>query len=202
MSINIKFINRSLHNNLPQVFITAHNNISSFNAVTQGVAWRVLKYIGRESISSFTYSQTYSIRAGWDNGNNLTKTLPAKLGAQYMVSQNTTGVILEKIGNAREDDIIELVNDIQIDDGLMAQLLNDNKIIMGHKCIGYQQTGIFKPSNKIFWGLASEIKEGKGLSKSVVLNSNELFELDLTGESDVLVTLNGNAKEGYFFQVE
>lgn len=203
MTTKIRFINNSTNKNLPSIIITADNNISTFNMVTDGIAWRVLKAIGRGSQSAFIYDSNLAIRAGWDNGENVTKLLNAQLGKQYHVIQNNTGIVLEKIGNASSPEIIELHNKINVDGGVLAQIFNDGKIIMGKKIVGYKQSAVFKPSTKLYWGLASEIDEGKGLnSKSAVLDSNNFFELDLKGISDTLVSLNGNAKEGYFFQIE
>ncbi|MBW8186320.1 hypothetical protein [Shewanella nanhaiensis] len=203
MATNIKFINNSTNKNLFSIIITAKNNISTFDMVTDGIAWRVLKNIGRGSQSSFKYNSNYSIRAGWDNGENVTSLLKAQTGKKYQVTNNNTGIILQNIGNTNSTEEIELINNIKVDDGVLAQIFNDNKIIMGKKSVGYGQSAVFKPSNKLYWGIASEIDEGKGLSsKSAVLNSNSFFELDLDGISDALVSLNGNAKDGFFFQTE
>ncbi|MDK1285743.1 hypothetical protein [Pseudoalteromonas umbrosa] len=203
MTTRIKFINRSMNYNLPQIFITAENGMSAIDTITDGIAWRVIKGIGCGSVSQFNFNSSFSIRASWDKGKSLTKTLPAQFEGQYAVMQNSTGIILEKVGNAATQGCIELINHIHEDNGVLAQLYNDGKLIMGKKNVGYKQSALFKPSQKLYWGLASEIKEGKSLtSKSAVLNTNSLFELDLSGVSDVLVSLNGNAKEGYYFQVE
>ncbi|SHO58907.1 hypothetical protein [Vibrio quintilis] len=203
MMTHIKFINKSMNRNLPQVFITANNEISAFNSLVDGIAWRVIKKIGRGSIANFYFDTDFTIRAGWDNGVNLTRLLPAIPGKKYEVTQDDTGVVLEEMGNSADQNIIELVNNICVDNGLLAQLYNDNKIIMGKKIVGYKQSAVFKPARKLYWGLASEICEGKGLaSESAILNTSDLFELDLDGVSEVLVSLNGNARGGYYFQVE
>ncbi|WP_405631647.1 hypothetical protein [Pseudoalteromonas sp. Ld20] len=203
MKTQIKFINHSMNKSLPHVFIFAESGMHDFNPITDGIAWRVLKNVGRGSVASLIYEPDFTIRAGWNNGADTTRMLLAEVGKQYQIIEDNTGVILEKSGNAATKDIIELVNNIQVDSGVSAQLCNGGKAIIGKKIVGYQQSAIFKPSNKLYWGLASEISEGKGLaSKSVVLNSNRFFELDLSGVAEVLVSLNGNAKDGYHFQVE
>ena len=54
---------------------------------------------------------------------------------------------------------------------------------------------------KLYWGLASEIQEGAQIS-SAVLNSDQFFEQDLEGVSEVTVSLYGNAEDGYQFKLE
>ncbi|MDP5215434.1 hypothetical protein ORJ66_20510 [Pseudoalteromonas tunicata] len=203
MITNIKYINKSSNKDLPQVFITAENNISDFNSFSDGIAWRVLKNIGRDSISSFSFNDNYELRAGWHNGENMTKILSAQLGGQYAILQNETGIVLERTNDTVDQGIIELVNHIHVQDGVFAQLFNANKMILRKKIVGYQQSAVFKPSRKLYWGLASEIVESKGLSsESAVLSTKNFFELDLYGLSDVLVSLNGNPKDGYYFKTE
>jgi hypothetical protein len=111
--------------------------------------------------------------------------------------------VLKHTGDASLDDIIELTNLVNVNGGISAQLCNDNNLIMGKKIVGYEQSAIFKPDNKIYWGLASSITQGKGIAAaSAVLNTNNFFELDLKGVREAQVSLNGNAENGYYFQLE
>jgi len=190
-----------MNRNLPQVFIFACNESPSFDVINDGVAWKVLKDIGRESLSKFRYRSSYCIRASWDNGENYTATLQAEIGFQYLVKKNNTGYVLEKNGLSTDQGAIEILNNINVKGGILAQLCNDGRVIMGKKIVAYNQQASFRPSEKIYWGLASEINEGKGI-KSAVLNSKNFFEVNLKGLSDIWVSLNGNAKNGYYFQIE
>ncbi|MFT7009423.1 MAG: hypothetical protein ACJAXJ_003971 [Colwellia sp.] len=203
MTTLIKYINQSMNKDLPQVFVFARNEVPTFDAITDGVAWRVISNIGRGSMASFTYDNTYSIRARWQNGANQTSTLAAQIGKRYNVLRNKTGIVIKQTGEANAEGTIELNSLVNVENGISAQLCNDNRLIMGKKIVGYQQSAVFKPGNKIYWGLASSITEGKGLgTASAVLNSNSFFELELSGVAEVVVSLNGNAENGYYFEVE
>ena len=201
MVTNIKYINQSMNKNLPQVFVFSKNEIPSFDSVADGIAWKVIKNIGRGSISKFQYFDNYTVRAAWNNGLDTTAELNAKIGFRYTVTLNKTGIVLEKDGNASYDDCIEIVNKVNVKNGILAQLSNNGNVLIGKKIVAYDQIASFVPSKTLFWGLASEIIEGKGI-KSAVLNSTNFFELNIRGLSEVIVSLNGNAENGYYFQVE
>jgi len=54
---------------------------------------------------------------------------------------------------------------------------------------------------KIYWGVASEIQEGQAIS-SAVLKSDNFFTQDIEGVNNSVVTLTGNPKAVYKFEVE
>jgi len=190
-----------MNKTLPQIFVFAANDVVGFDHIQEGIAWRVIKNIGRGSCSSFQYEDFFQIRAAWNNGTSYTDTIDAKIGKHYSVIKNKTGIVLKANGDSINKDEIELTNDVEVNEGILAQLLNNGNVMIGKKRVGYSQSAFFKPSKKIYWGMASDVQEGKGL-KSAVLNSSKFFELNLNGVSNVLVSLNGNAEKGYYFEVE
>lgn len=200
-STKICYINKSANNDMPQVFVFAQNGTSNFDGVKGGVAWNVIKNIGRGSRSVFYYSSQYFVQASWENTCNCTAQIAVKKGHKYHVVKDTTGIVLKPSGEASDLKAIEVANDIEVPNGVTVQYCNDGRIILEKKQVGYGQSAIFKPSNKIYFGLASEITVGSSL-QSAVINSRKFFELDLTGLSNILVSLNGNAENGYQFQLE
>lgn len=197
----ICYINKSANKDLPQVFVFAQNGTSNFNNIQEGVAWKVIKNIGRGSRSTFYYSNQYSVQASWDNGANTTAQIPAKAGDKYHIIRDTTGIVLKPDGDAADAKTIEVVNAVEVSNGVKAQYCKNGNVILEKSQVGYGQSAIFIPSNKIYFGLASEITEGSSL-QSAVINSAKFFELDLTGLSNVTISLNGNAENGYRFQLE
>lgn len=197
----ISYINNSANKTLPQVFIFAQNETPGFDSLKDGVAWKVIKDIGRGSRSTFYYDSEYHIQAAWNQNANKTEQIPAKIGGKYQVVKDTTGIVLKANGEASDSSIIEVVNDIEVLDGVSAQYCNSGHVILEKSQVGHRQSAIFRPSKKIYFGLASQITKGENL-QSAVINSTNFFELDLTGVSYIEVSLNGNASNGYHFQVE
>ncbi|WDV46470.1 hypothetical protein PV797_01940 [Clostridiaceae bacterium M8S5] len=199
--VKITYINKSINNDLPKIFIFAKNEATTFDALKEGVAWKVIEDIGRDSWSEFVYPIESQVGVTWNEGSNHTRLLTASIGNRYTVDKNRTGIVLEENGAASSTDLIEVLNTFRIKKGISAGLYKSGKLVMEKKVVGYKQKATFKMHPIIYWGIASEIQEGKSLS-SAVLNSDEFYKLDLQGLSEVTISLNGNVKNGFEFRIE
>ena len=198
----IRYINKSANKNLPQVFIFAQNSTPNFNSLEEGVAWKVIKNIGRGSRSTFYYTNDqHAVQATWGNNANSTAQIEAKVGHKYQIVKDSTGIVMKSYGESSDHGAIEIVNNIEMINGVTAQYCKNAHVMLEKSQMGHRQSAIFKPSSKIYFGLASEISEGNSL-ESAILNSDNFFELDLAGLNQVTISLNGNAQSGYHFQVE
>ncbi|MDF2700885.1 MAG: hypothetical protein K0Q49_2448 [Haloplasmataceae bacterium] len=203
MSSNVKitYVNRSMNKDLPKVFIFTKNEVPNFDSLKDGVAWKVIPNIGRESSCQFIFPIETEVCASWDNGTCTTKKLISEIGDKYTIEQDDTGIIIAKDGNASDIKSIDVVNNLHIDNGIAVQLYKDGRMMMTKNIVGYDQKATFVLHPKLYWGIASEIQEGDMIS-SAVLNSESFFEQDLEGVSNVTMGLYGNAKDGYQFKVE
>ncbi|WP_068475037.1 hypothetical protein [Saccharicrinis aurantiacus] len=199
--IKITYTNKSMNKDLPTVFVFTKNEIPTFDALKEGVAWRIIPDIGRGSSSSFVFPISTEVGATWQEGVNKTQILLSDIGKRYTVSKNDTGIVLAQNGNASDTKSIEVNNDANIPDGVSASLYKDNKLMMTKKIVGYGQKATFVLKPKLYWGIASEIQEGE-LINSAVLNTDHFFEQDLEGVSEVNISLNGNAEDGYSFKID
>lgn len=199
--VKITYVNNSLNEDMPKIFIFTQNVLPSFDAVRDGVAWKVISDIGRNSRSTFLYPAETTIRASWENDENQTNQLICRAGKRYTVQKNFTGIMLMEDGNAVSPKDIELVNNIQVKKGVSAELLKGDNVIVKKNIVAYEQKASFQLKPKIYWGIASEIHISESLS-SAVLDSDHFFEQDLANVSAATVSLNGNAEIGYNFQIE
>ncbi|ATC94821.1 hypothetical protein [Pseudoalteromonas tunicata] len=200
-NIDITYINKSMNNDLPTIFVFTKNETPTFDALKEGVAWRVMPNIGRSSSSSFVFPIETSVGATWLNGQNKTQTLESIIGKRYTVSKDDTGVVLGANGNAADTKSIDVNNDINVPNGISANLYKDGKLMMTKNIVGFGQKATFVLKPKLYWGVASEIQESQ-LLNSAVLNSDSFFEQDLEGVTKATISLNGNAEEGYSFKIE
>ena len=203
MSTNVKitYVNHSMNLDQPSVFLFAKNEIPTFDALRDGVAWRVINKVGRGSSCTFSFPISTQINASWNGGCCQTITMPASIGCKFCVTKDDTGIVLLGDGNAASTTAIDVRNDIQTPGGISVNLYKDGRIMMTKKIVAYDQKATFILHPKLYWGLASEIQEGERLS-SAVLNSDSFFEQDLEGMTEVTVGLYGNAMDGYQFKVD
>lgn len=197
----ITYINRSLNKDMPKIFIFSANELPSFHALQNGIAWKVIESIGQESMSTFIYPAKTEIFATWEKGCNQTKSLTCFPGRRYTVTEKSSGIVLIENGNAVKNDEIELTNNIKVQNGVSAYLSKNEDVIISKNIVAHGQKATFKLKSKLYWGIASEIQASHSIS-SAVLDSDAFFEQNLENISAATVSLNGNAKEGYTFSIE
>ena len=198
--VKITYVNNSGNTDQPTIFVFTKNLVPSFDVLKDGVAWRVMPDIGKGSSSCFVYPIVTTVQAMWGDCNK-TRMLDATIGKRYTVVEDDTGIVLIPNGDASQSTAIEVNSLVQVDGGIKAQLCKDGKVMMTKQIVAYDQKATFILHPKLYWGIASEIQEGQLIS-SAVLNTDNFFEQDIEGVLEAVVTLNGNAKEGYQFSVE
>lgn len=200
-TVKITYTNRSMNVDLPKIFVFTKNEIPTFDALKDGVAWKVIERIGRESSCQFEFPIITEVCAAWNDGTCKTKKLPVNIGENYVVREDDTGIIIEQDGAAGNIRSIDVCNEIHVQNGISVQLYKDGRLLVSKNIVGFDQKATFVLHEKLYWGLASEIQEGQELS-SAVLNTHHFYELNLEGVSEVKLGLYGNAEEGYQFKVE
>ena len=104
-------------------------------------------------------------------------------------------------GSASQLNAIEVTSVVQVEGGILAQILRDEKLFMQERVAAYGQKATFIVEPTLYWGIAREIEEGQ-LIGSAVLEADTFFEQDLEGVSQATVTLSGDSQTGYQFEVE
>jgi len=200
-SVKITYVNESANQDLPKIFLFLKNMVPTFDALRDGVAWRVIQDVGRGSSCRFEYPIETSVRASWNKNTCRTALLDSVIGGRYAVVEDETGITITTDGDAGNTRSIDVVNDVKVEGGISADLYKDGKLMMRKNIVAYGQKATFVLHPKLYVGLASEIQEGELLS-SAVLDSDHFKELDLEGLTEMKFALVGNAKEGYDFVVK
>jgi len=199
-NVAITYINNSMNPHLPEIFLFAKNQVPTFNALKHGVAWKVMKNVGRGSSCDFVYPIETTVQAMWC-GSCKTQLLNSEIGQRYSVIKDDTGIVLKHNGIASQTTAIEVNNLVQVDNGIQAAICKDGKTLMTKSGVAYNQKATFILHPKLYWGVASQIQEGQALS-SAVLDTDHFFEQNLEGVTQATVTLTGNSTDGYQFTVE
>ncbi|MFT7009425.1 MAG: hypothetical protein ACJAXJ_003973 [Colwellia sp.] len=200
-NVEITYVNKSMNKDLPTIFVFTKNEVPTFDSLKEGVAWRIMPDIGRASSSRFIFPIETQVGASWQDDQNVTDVLTSSIGKRYTVSKNDTGIVLAANGDASDTKSIDISNDVHVLNGVSAQLYKDGKLMMTKKIVGFGQKATFVLKSKLYWGVASEIKESQ-LLNSAVLNTDSFFEQNLEGVSKATISLNGNAQDGYTFKIE
>jgi hypothetical protein len=200
-SVNITYVNKSMNMDLPNIFIFMKNEIPTFDCLEDGVAWKVIKDVGRESSCQFVFPIDTEVSSSWNGGSCKTNKLPSVIGNKYIVSKDDTGIVITADGSAGNTRSIDVCNNVHVENGISVDLYKDGRIMMSKNIVGYDQKATFVLHPKLYWGIASEIQEGEQLS-SAVLDSDHFFEQNLEGVSNVTIALYGNAQDGYQFKIE
>jgi len=200
-TIKIHYVNKSMNQDMPKIFMFMRNEIPTFDALKDGVAWKVIENVGRGSSCNVLYPIETMVSASWDERTCQTAMMQSTIGSRYTVLQDETGITITNDGNAGNTRSIDVANDVHVEGGISVDLYKDGKLMMTKNTVAYGQKATFVLHPKLYWGLASEIQEGAQIS-SAVLNSDQFFEQDLEGVSEVTVSLYGNAEDGYQFKLE
>jgi len=200
-NVTITYINKSMNKDLPEIFLFIKNEVPTFDCLKEGIAWKVIKDVGRESSCQFTFPIETEVCASWDKDTCFTKKLSSAIGSKYSVFKDDTGITIMPDGSAGDDKSIDVCNDVHVENGLSVNLYKDGRIMVSKQIVGYGQKATFVLHPRLYWGIASEIQEGDRLS-SAVLDSNQFFEQNLEGASNVTIALYGNAEDGYQFKIE
>lgn len=199
--IKINYVNNSMNRDNPKIFLFLKNEIPTFEALKDGVAWKVIENVGRGSSCRVLYPIETMVSASWNDRSCQTQRLVSSIGSRYVVLDDATGITIGQSGNAGNSRSIDVVNNVHVQNGISVDLYKDNHLMMRKHTVAYDQKATFVLHPKLYWGLASEIQEGEQLS-SAVLNSEHFFEQNLEGVTEVTVSLNGNAEDGYLFKIE
>lgn len=198
--VKITYINESDNHNNPQIVVFTKNMTPTFDHLKDGIGWLVLYDIGKGSSSSFVFPIETTVQGMWGERNK-TRMLESKIGQQYTVEKDDTGIVLVANGAASDPMAIEVNNNVKVAGGIQAQLRKEGKVMMTKHIAAPGQKASFVLQPKLYWGIAYDITEGQPLSKAV-LHSDDFFEQTLEGVSEVDVVLRGNAKDGYQFFIE
>jgi hypothetical protein len=198
--VKVTYINESDNHDNPQIVVFTKNMIPTSDPVEDVIAWIILRDIGKGSSSTFVFPIETSVQATWEECNK-TRMLESEIGRQYTVEKDDTGIVLVAGGNATDPKVIEVNNNVNVFGGIEAQLFKGGKVVMTKHIAGSGQKASFVLHPKLYWGIASKITEGQPLN-SADHKTDDFFEQDLAGVSEVDVVLRGNDKDGYQFFIE
>lgn len=98
--IKITYVNRSMNQDLPKIFLSLKNEIPTFDALKDIAAWRVIENVGRGSSCTFDLPIDTEVSASRNDHTCQTVRLNSTVGEQNRVVEDETGITIQEDGSA------------------------------------------------------------------------------------------------------
>lgn len=133
---------------------------------------------------------------------NQVPTFKAAVGKKYEVEEDDDNITIKETGPASKPTAFEIDSRIKVR-GVRERIGRDRDgtPLIEKDVVANDQKAASTQPPKISWGTAQDISEGEALS-SAALNSGGFWVQDIEGVNEAVVTLEGNPKEGYTFNVK
>ncbi len=206
MSIQLRFINRSEDNGTPDILLFVKNTAPDLDALA--VAWKVIRYCGRNCYHPFVYPSEMEAGIGDEFGNHSPR-LTAHGGERFAVQPRIAGQsgrqgrILRLLCRAPGRTDIELKNDLPRG-AVDANVYLGGRLLATKKNVAPQQKAVFAFNPALLICTAAQIEEGDSISSAIV--SGTTTELFLAGiaSADIVMTGGGtgDGATDYQFNLE
>ncbi|WP_206956732.1 hypothetical protein [Trinickia acidisoli] len=201
MNIALRFINRSNDCGNSEVVLFQRNVVPEFDELA--IAWRVIRYCGRDCIHPFAYSSDVEVALGDDHG-NFSPRISAASGSRLVVAAHPGG--RPRLAGSLES---TLHSDIEVVNQLGRGAVNVNAYVAGHlmaakSAVAPGQKAVFRFTPVLWIGVGSQIEEGRALASAVISSANTPFELGGIASADIVMTGGGGGERAqpFLFELE
>ncbi|CAB3728207.1 hypothetical protein [Trinickia soli] len=199
MNIALRFINRSNDCGSSEVALFQRNVIPEFDELA--IAWRVIRYCGRDCIHPFTYSTDIEIALGDDHG-NFSPRISAAAGSRIVVASHPGG--RPRLASASDG---ALHSDIEVVNQLGRGAVNVNAYVAGRlmaakTAVAPGQKAVFQFAPVLWIGVGSQIEESRALASAVVSSANAPLDLHGIASADIAMTGGGSGESAQPFRFE
>jgi hypothetical protein len=201
MDIKLRYVNKSSDGNKSEVVIYQKSVLTTMASMS--VAWKVIRYCGRDCTHPFVYPDGYDVAITDENG-NFTPRLPARNGQMLsLVSTPTGNRRLRYTGPASASTELDVLN--AMSQGAVDVCIFKDGRLMGMKTsVSPGQKAVFQYQPAIWIGVCSEVVQGEPINSAVMSDVNTEISLIGIASADIVMT-GGGPGEGstpYEFNLE
>jgi hypothetical protein len=201
MDIKLRFVNKSNDGNKSEVVIYQKNVLTNMAALS--VAWKVIRYCGRDCTHPFVYPDGYEVSIT-DEHANFTPRLKAKNGQMLSLVQTPTGSRrLLYTGPAGASTELDVLNDMS-QGAVDVCIFKDGRLMGVKTSVSPGQKAVFQYQPALWIGVTSEVIQGQPISSAVMSDINTELSLIGIASADIVMT-GGGPGEGstaYEFNLE
>jgi hypothetical protein len=199
MNVALRFINRSNDCGNSEVVLFQRDVVPEFDELA--IAWRVIRYCGRDCIHPFVYSTDVEVALGDDHG-NFSPRMTAANGSRLLVAAHPSG--RPRLARALDGTVH---TDIEVVNQMGRGAVNVNAFVSGRlmaakSAVAPGQKAVFRFSPVLWIGVGSQIQEGRALASAVISSANTPFELAGIASADIVMTGGGAGEKAQPFQFE
>ncbi|CAE6812717.1 hypothetical protein R69658_05480 [Paraburkholderia aspalathi] len=200
MNVNLRFVNRSNDCGNSEVVLFQRNVIPDFDELA--IAWKVIRFCGRDCIHPFVYSTDIEIALGDEHG-NFSPRMSAQHGERFVVGVHPTGrarLTAEPAlaGGADGGPEIQVANRMPRG-AVNVNAFNADKLIAAKQAVAPAQKAVFRFTPALWIGVASQIEEGRALSSAVLSSDNTMLPLAGIAAGDIVMTGGGSGVDAQPF---
>lgn len=200
MNIHLQFINRSNDCGNSEVVLFQRNVIPDFDELA--IAWKVIRFCGRDCIHPFVYSTVIEIALGDEHG-NYSPRATAQDGERFVVGVHPTGRARlaadpAPAGGADNSADIQVVNRMPRG-AVNVNAFNAGKLIAAKWAVAPAQKAVFRFTPVLWIGAASQVQEGRALSSAVLSSENTMLALSGIAAADIVMTGGGSGADAQPF---
>jgi hypothetical protein len=195
--IELSLVNKSQDANNSSVIIFQKNNIPEFDDT--GVAWRVIRNLGRDTRYPFIFPMQLSISAV-DSYGNYTSHVTVEPGMNYIVIEDNSGMLI-KPDAATHSKFSETTVTNVLDKGTIeVHAFRDNKLISLKTNIAPGNRTTFSFNPKIYIGVVANVTEGEVIDSAIIKQINTEISLLGLKSADIIMTGGGQGPDATKFE--
>ncbi|MGS0893909.1 hypothetical protein ACVBGC_15430 [Burkholderia stagnalis] len=188
MNIRLRFVNRSNDRGNSEIVLFQRDVIPDLD--TFAIAWKAIRYCGRDCFHPFVYSTDIDIALGDEHG-NFSARVAAPAGARFAVNAHPTGR-----GRLVPDPADRGGGDVEVANRMTRGAVNVNafsagRLIAVKEAVAPGQKAVFRWTPALWIAVASQVQESRALNAAVLSSANTLLPLAGIAAADIVMTGGG-----------
>ncbi|MBR8460896.1 hypothetical protein KDW07_27515 [Burkholderia dolosa] len=196
MDIRLRFVNRSNDCGNSEVVLFQRDVIPDLD--TFAVAWKVIRYCGRDCFHPFVYSTDIDVALGDEHG-NFSPRVAAPAGTRFAVDAHPTGrgrLVPDRAGASGGD--VEVVNRMTRG-AVNVNAFSAGRPIAVKEAVAPGQKAVFRFTPTLWIGVASQVQESRALHAAVLSSVNTQLPLAGIAAADIVMTGGGTGADAQPF---
>jgi hypothetical protein len=196
MDIRLRFVNRSNDCGNSEVVLFQRDVIPDLD--TFAIAWKVIRYCGRDCFHPFVYSTDIDVALGDEHG-NFSPRVAAPAGTRFAVDAHPTGrgrLVPDRAGASGGD--IEVVNRMTRG-AVNVNAFSAGRLIAVKEAVAPGQKAVFRFTPTLWIGVASQVQESRALHAAVLSSVNTQLPLAGIAAADIVMTGGGTGADAQPF---
>jgi hypothetical protein len=195
MDIQLKFINQSADGNNSEIVLFQKNVSADMDELA--VAWKVIRYCGRDCFHPFVYPMAFEV-ASSDHYGNFSPRLSAQNGQLFSVLPTPSGRRLVATGEGTSASEVQVANALTRG-AVNVNLFKAGQLVARKTSVAPGQKAVFQFKPTLWIGVVSQVIQGEPLNSAVISSVNTELSLLGIASADIVMTGGGGGPDSQPF---